>query len=269
MVWLEPLGLNEAGEFLDRRVTGVPASFLALCYVLSGGLPRDLLRVARAVFTTPGAQPAANDGQAAAGAGDVTLAAAACHVIEAELQALKHRTLASAVSFDISAAPELLTLLTDDRWPASRLDSADGEPAAVVEAILNELCLLWAGSGRRRFAGPRGGEVAPFTAEVCDSLLAGLYFLLTVRQLFTQSPEVVQGLAWLGGDACRTRGERRQWLDDANPVLRDLARARIALGTSPYLAAELISAARGQLSGHPGFGVLAEPGFLSHAPADC
>ena len=263
MIWLKPLGLNEAGELLDRRVTGLPASFIALCYVLSGGLPRELLRVARAIFTTPGAQPPATPGPAAARV--VTLGDAACHVIQAELQALKQRTLASAVTLNISAAPELLTLLTDDGWPESRLDSASGQPA-VVKAILNELCQLWEGHRRLRFADPGKEDVAPYTAEVCDSLLAGLYFLLTVRQLFTQSPEMVRGLAWLGGDI-RTRGERPHWLDDANPVLRDLARARIALGASPYLAAELISAARGQLSGRPGFGALVEPGFLSHAPA--
>jgi hypothetical protein len=38
MVWLEPFGLTEAGELLGCRVTGLPASFIALCYVLSGGL---------------------------------------------------------------------------------------------------------------------------------------------------------------------------------------------------------------------------------------
>lgn len=129
MVWLEPLGLNEAGELLDRRVTGLPASFIALCYVLSGGLQRELLRIARAIFAAPGAQPAATDGAAAAGEPDgVTLADAACHVIDSEVQALKQRTLASAVSLEISAAPELLRLLTDRGWPASWWTAPAGSP---------------------------------------------------------------------------------------------------------------------------------------------
>jgi hypothetical protein len=242
MVWLEPLGLNEAGELLDRRVTGLPASFIALCYVLSGGLPRELLRVARAIFTTPGAQDPGK-------AHDVTLAKAAGHVVESEIQALKHRTLASAASLDISAAPELLTLLTDDGWPANRMDSAR-EQHAVIQDILNDVSLLWAGPGRQRFAAPARQDVAPFTAEVCNSLLAGLYFLLTVRQLFTTPPDAVRDLAWP---------------DNENPVLRDLARARTALGTSPHLATALIGAAREQLSGHPGFTAGIEPRFLSQA----
>jgi hypothetical protein len=267
MVWLKPLGLNEAGELLDRRVTGLPVSFVALCYVLSGGLPRELLRVARAIFTTPGAQPPlATPGAQPPLARVVTLTDAVCHVIESEIQALKQRTLASAVLLDIGAASELLKLLTDDHWPTSRLDGASEQSAAVVEASLNELCRLWAGPGRQGFADP-GKEVAPFTAEVCDSLLAGLYFLLTVRQLFTLSPRTVHGLAWLAGDTLPTRGTRPHWLDDANPVLRDLARARVALGTSPYLAAKLISSAREHLTGRPGFDVCVKPGFLSHASA--
>jgi hypothetical protein len=33
-------------DLLNRRVIGFPVEFIALCYVLSGGLPKDLLRVA-------------------------------------------------------------------------------------------------------------------------------------------------------------------------------------------------------------------------------
>ena len=54
---------------------------------------------------------------------------------------------------------------------------------------------------------------------------------------------------------------------DVAVILRDLARARIAMGIGPYLAAELISAAREQLSGRPGFGGCVEPSFLSRASA--
>ena len=263
MVWLEPLGLNEAGELLDSRVTGLPASFLALCYVLSGGLPRELLRVARAIFTTPGAQPAASNGQAAGDAGGVTLAAAARHVIESETRALKHRTLATAVSLDISAAPDLLELLTDDDWPKHWVDGRR-ERHAATEHILDDVSLLWAGGKRQRFADPEKRKVAAVTAGVCDSLLAGLYFLLTVLDLFTGPPDLVDGLAWSGGETCHERGRTQPWLKE-NPVLRDLARAHIALGTSPYLAAGLIGAAREQLSMHPGFTAGIRPCFLGQA----
>jgi hypothetical protein len=51
MVWIEELTLQEAATLLDGRVLAMPAAFIALCYALSGGLPRDLLRVARAVIS--------------------------------------------------------------------------------------------------------------------------------------------------------------------------------------------------------------------------
>jgi len=55
MVWhFLPLDLPESGDLLEHRVIGLPAAFIALCHVLPGGLPRDLLRVARAIFTIHG-----------------------------------------------------------------------------------------------------------------------------------------------------------------------------------------------------------------------
>jgi hypothetical protein len=52
MTWVSPFDLSEAQDLLDRRVIGLHPAFIALCYVLSGGLPQDLLRIARAIFTT-------------------------------------------------------------------------------------------------------------------------------------------------------------------------------------------------------------------------
>jgi hypothetical protein len=41
------LELPEARDILESRVTGLPVPYQCLCYVLSGGLPRDLVRVTR------------------------------------------------------------------------------------------------------------------------------------------------------------------------------------------------------------------------------
>lgn len=43
------LSLAEAKHLLRRRLVGVPVPFVCLCYCLSGGLPRDLIRAARNV----------------------------------------------------------------------------------------------------------------------------------------------------------------------------------------------------------------------------
>ncbi len=48
VVRVEPLDHPTAVKLLDTRVIGLPAPFAALFYCLSGGIPRDLLRTARA-----------------------------------------------------------------------------------------------------------------------------------------------------------------------------------------------------------------------------
>ena len=42
-----PLSFNESEELLAKRIIGLPRPFVALCYILAGGLPRDLIRSAR------------------------------------------------------------------------------------------------------------------------------------------------------------------------------------------------------------------------------
>jgi hypothetical protein len=44
------LTLEGSRHLLGRRVLGLPEAFLCLCYVLSAGLPRDLIRVARTML---------------------------------------------------------------------------------------------------------------------------------------------------------------------------------------------------------------------------
>jgi hypothetical protein len=43
------LDLSTAKQVLERRVVGLSAPYIAFCHALSGGLPRDLIRVARRV----------------------------------------------------------------------------------------------------------------------------------------------------------------------------------------------------------------------------
>lgn len=46
---IDYLTLNGSRDVLESRVTGLPIPYQCLCHVLSGGLPRDLIRVARAL----------------------------------------------------------------------------------------------------------------------------------------------------------------------------------------------------------------------------
>lgn len=265
MVWLEPLGPNDACKFLDQRVTGLPACFIALIYVLSGGLPRELVRIARAIFPDSGGQPERWEDPSRPVA--VRLADAAKHVIDAEIRALKHRTLASTAALEVSGSAKLLKLLTDESWPECLLGPyglflGHHDPVA---GVLDEVSSLCETAVPRRPASSDSGGDDLFTAEVCDSFLAGLYFLLTARQLFTAGAGLVTRLACEDRDGHRHHEQGNDdWLNDRAPVLRYLAGARIALGVSPYLATSLIHEARGN-PGHPGprFAPDIEPRFLN------
>lgn len=257
IVWVEPLDLPTAGDLLDHRVIGLPAAFIALCYVLSGGLPRDLLRIARAIFTVK------SDGsKEVVGLVDVTE-----NVINDELRALKHRALVQVTSLEIPAAPDLLELLNADVVPMGHIENSGRSPQSIdIKVIMDDLSQLWAGERRRRFAGSNEG-VAAVTAELCDSFLAGLFFLQTVHQLFTAKPDSVTKLDPVTKLAtCRTDGTFK-FNDDA--LLRCLARARTTLGVNPYLSAKMIQEARKVLSrraDHPVPFDDIEPDFLSPEP---
>lgn len=47
IIRVEPLDFRTACTVLERRVVGMPMTFIALCFALSGGIPRDLIRFAR------------------------------------------------------------------------------------------------------------------------------------------------------------------------------------------------------------------------------
>jgi hypothetical protein len=241
MVWVDPLDLPTAGDLLDRRVLGLPAAFTALCYVLSGGLPRDLLRIARSIFTIERG---------------TDLDCVTERIISDELLELEHRVITHVASLDIPAADTLLgflgTAIGYAENPGSFIQAAD------IKAVMDDMSRLWAGGSRRLFAGG-AEEISPLAAEVCDSFLAGLYFLLTVHELFTaESMPVIQLAAQVTEEGiCK--------LND-NASLRSLARARAALGVNPYLAAAIIHETRSTLAGRTGDPVLfadIEPAFLN------
>jgi energy-coupling factor transporter ATP-binding protein EcfA2 len=50
IVYVDYLKLDEARELLSRRVLNLPGNFVSLAYALSAGLPRDLIRVTRAIM---------------------------------------------------------------------------------------------------------------------------------------------------------------------------------------------------------------------------
>ena len=233
MVWVEALTLGQAAGLLDYRVTGMPGEFIALCYVLSGGLPRELLRVARAVCAS--SDPVRG----------ISLADATTSVINDEIQALRHRAMASAASLDIGATPEWLKLVAAGDWLLRREERQQQTvDAPVIQALFNKLSHPWGDSGPHTPSASAG--------ELCDSLIADLYFLHTVSELFTGDPSVVTGLLDFGDSPAPPPASGDvggQFPAPSSHVLQALASARAELSVNPYLAANHVGVARCALVG--------------------
>jgi hypothetical protein len=223
MVRIEPLDVPGTLKLLDYRVVGLPAAFAALCYVLSGGLPRDLFRVARSIFTP-------RDGQSQK---QIGLAQATRNVIDDEIEALKLRAVGHAAAQDIQVSPGLLMKLTDRDWLMSSLSGSAGDFVSVPEitSILANVSRMWMQRANES-SDSNAKQQERRSAEICDNFLAGLFFLLTIRRLFTGGEDLLTKLGICNPDGiCTLTG---------HDVLHGLARARLALSQDPYLATAIL-----------------------------
>jgi hypothetical protein len=246
VTWVDPFTLPESDLLLCRRVIGLPPVLIALCYVLSGGLPRELLRVARSIVR------AVQDAGDGGGTGTARVVDA---VIEEEVTALKHRALACAAGADADGTLGLIGKLADKDWPWNTpLPARDPVVDDVREnPELLPVPRLAPASGPplpQRIAPPDGGASAvAVAAEVRSSFTADMYFLLTVRGLFEIYQAEISDRATSYLLEVRASPGRPYRAEPGE--LASLARARIALAVSPGLAADLVSRAREAASGFP------------------
>ncbi len=98
MLYVDYLNLDGSRQLLNRRVLNLPGPFLCLCHVLSGGLPRDLIRITRKILDL------ARDGRAGR-----TLASLSAHVFRSELED-KCRAISIAAR-EIRLEPEVTAFL--------------------------------------------------------------------------------------------------------------------------------------------------------------
>ncbi|GAB3988380.1 hypothetical protein GCM10029978_110610 [Actinoallomurus acanthiterrae] len=112
MVRVERLTLTDVRELLRRRVAGISDPFIALCHVLSGGLPRDVLRTARALVEVRTDER--NE------ISDMTAA-----LIAREVSLIK-QTLLRGITGDDKASnrQSLMKDLVDETWPADLMKAA-------------------------------------------------------------------------------------------------------------------------------------------------
>jgi hypothetical protein len=171
VIRIEPIDLRTARYLLERRAIGLPYPFVALCHILSGGVPRELMRVARTVFDVRNAR-------AHAASDEVECSAIARQVIAREFRSVRRGLLPLAAQLDSLGTADLVELLDDERWPTG-----------VVESDLTRMSDACAKAGY--LAGLGGGPAA----KICDSLTSASYFFLTVNELFRDKEyEIVRDL---------------------------------------------------------------------------
>jgi hypothetical protein len=150
LVPVGPMAYRNSEQLLFKRLTGVPRPFIALCHVLAGGLPRDLVRAARALIDVT---PATGEKPLPDTAGDL---------IRRDLESLRQ---ASVRQLADNAAPgPLLAALHDRQWPG-------GTPRQFTDAALE-------------LAGPARDAESDATRQLCQELVVSLSFYATALEVF-------------------------------------------------------------------------------------
>jgi hypothetical protein len=228
IISVPPMEFRDARQLLQLRTTGVPLPFLALCHVLAGGVPRELIRAARALLQE--AEPAKQEGLKA-GPSDggskppppVALGAVREKLIKARCEVMRREAILQLSRS--GAGGDILNPLHEPHWPgdpAGHLTSGALEEAA---AKLNDAA---AAPGNAKWA------------TMCQDVAVALSFYATVTRLF-------DGCAPLVVDALTSMSDPRV---DGDRLIDDLAIARHAMRTNSQLAAELL--ARLQVPNIPG-----------------
>jgi hypothetical protein len=213
-VRLEPLSLIESVELLRLRLPGVPDRFLALCHCLSGGMPRDVLRVARTMFDLHRETAAAK-----------SLPTVAQDLVAAEIRAIKRGFQIGTDRWLTGPNSRIPILLSDADWP--------GRTGPEI--------------GRRATADLDVGHDGVGSAP---DLAAALIFYGTVLEFFTERSSVVD--AWVADtlSGAKPAGEQpemdgiadamarlhRTLAVDAGLAIGQLAEFRAACGFRPLNA---------------------------------
>lgn len=212
VLYVDYLKLERSQELLRRRVIGLPQPFIALCHCLSGGLPRDLIRVCRELV-----------GAAALVEPPVTLSEACAAVTGSDLSG-KVRALGSAAQ-RLHDETQAVKFLEEMRPYEGGVEGAD--------RLLIWSEQLWAAGTTQASVDPKITDPALVGARLQlmrlhVELSAYTYYLATMRQVFS---------AAMNGEKARSAEEHGRF--DL------LAKARQAFEVDPAIARSRISTVRG------------------------
>jgi hypothetical protein len=207
MVRIGPMNLRTARELLERRAIGLPYPFVALCHILSGGVPRELMRVARSVFDIRNSGDNTREDT-------VDCCKIAHEVIDRELNSVRQGLLPLADQTAARGAAGLMELLDDHEWPTGDLK----RDLARISRLPYQ---------REDFIDANGAVTT--AVNICDSFTAATFLFITVQEIFSSRlDDVVEDL--IAYDST-TEGSA-----DAVSGLQLLVRARTVLAINPSLA---------------------------------
>jgi hypothetical protein len=181
IIRVDQLTLPESRKLLSSRLIGLAEPFVCFCHCYSGGLPRDLIRVARAMMDLAHADTAPTLAQVCAALTGTAIEQAA-RLAQRELRPLGH----------VTSAVELIRLADGPRLAAQ----GPGELFATVG----------------RLAGTTSEAEAP-AAAVRLELATFLYFALTLREVFDDDltkDQIVKASVDAGPGSFETLARARQ-----------------------------------------------------------
>jgi energy-coupling factor transporter ATP-binding protein EcfA2 len=117
IVYVEYLNLEQAKRLIARRVIAMPPPFVHLCYCISGGLARDLVRACRNLM-----QYSHKAHALAAGGPDSNLKALTAALIKSDLGLKLHALI--VVAKKLAVGPGLNSFLDKLHWLENELDSS-------------------------------------------------------------------------------------------------------------------------------------------------
>lgn len=165
IISVSPMTLTEARNLLDQRVIGLDYPFLDLCHVLSGGIPRELIRNVRALVHVAESQEPRNRSTSSPQASQKhSLSYVAQKMVDEKCAAIREQAISQLSR--IGASADILNLI-------GQLPRSD---ESIAERDLKELS--------RKLSDAVDGQDEDECVKMCKDVAVGLRFYATVSEQF-------------------------------------------------------------------------------------
>ena len=210
---LDIFSVGQSLELLRQHVVGFPDIFISLCHCLAGGIPRDLVREARALLdeTREASSDVRFTNWKGANANTSNLKPLAAAIVTRSVMTLKRGLVTRTASAEKEGDQwqDTLPLLVSEAWP--------GDPG---DEMLSSLTKLY-----------KNGHDDPASLELC----AAVFFYATIYDIFTRRFTV------MARDIEHGKSRAAKMADD-------VAAVRGLLALSPTMAIEELNRLRQTLS---------------------